>query len=35
MSEPAKWKVELVDSITNEINNSPVAAVVSIKGLRN
>ncbi len=35
MSEPAKWKVELVNEITNEINNSEVAAIVSITGLRN
>ncbi len=35
MSEPAKWKIELVNELTNEINNSEVAAIVSISGLRN
>ena len=35
MREPAQWKVDLVNSITEEINESPVSAVISIKGLRN
>ncbi len=35
MKEPAQWKVDLVNSITDEINESPVSAVISIKGLRN
>jgi large subunit ribosomal protein L10 len=35
MREPAQWKVDMVDSIAEEINESPVSAVISIKGLRN
>ncbi len=35
MSEPAQWKVDFVDSLAEEINNSPVSAIVSIHGLRN
>ncbi len=33
--EPASWKVELVNELTNEIEKSPVSALVSIKGIRN
>jgi Ribosomal protein L10 len=35
MREPAQWKVDMVDSLTEELNKSPVSAVISIKGLRN
>ncbi|MHB1492827.1 MAG: 50S ribosomal protein L10 [Thermoplasmataceae archaeon] len=35
MTEPAKWKVELVDQAKTEIEKSPVTAIVSIKGIRN
>lgn len=35
MTEPAKWKVELVNQVTSEIEQSPVSAIVSIKGIRN
>ena len=34
MTEPAKWKVELVNQVTSEIEQSPVSAIVSIKGIR-
>ncbi len=32
---PAKWKVDLVNTIADEIKNSPVIAIVNIRGLRN
>jgi large subunit ribosomal protein L10 len=32
---PAQWKVEFVDNLSKEISESPVSAIVSIKGLRN
>jgi large subunit ribosomal protein L10 len=32
---PAKWKVDLVNTIADEIKNSPVIAIVNISGLRN
>ncbi|MEM0139022.1 MAG: 50S ribosomal protein L10 [Ferroplasma sp.] len=35
MSEPAQWKIDFVKSLSDQLNNSPVTAVVSIKGLRN
>ena len=35
MTEPAKWKVELVNKVTSEMDQSPVSAIVSIKGIRN
>lgn len=35
MTEPASWKVELVDQLSKELDNSAVAAIVSIKGIRN
>ena len=35
MTEPAKWKVELVNQVTSEMDQSPVSAIVSIKGIRN
>ena len=35
MTEPAKWKVELVNQVTSEMEQSPVSAIVSIKGIRN
>jgi len=35
MREPAQWKVDMVNSLTEELNKSPVSAVISIKGLRN
>ncbi|MHB8360304.1 MAG: 50S ribosomal protein L10 [Thermoplasmataceae archaeon] len=35
MTEPAKWKIELVNNVRTEIENSPVTAIVSIKGIRN
>lgn len=35
MIEPAQWKVDKVNALTEELNESPVSAVISIKGLRN
>ena len=35
MREPAQWKVDKVKYLTEEIDESPVAAVISIRGLRN
>jgi large subunit ribosomal protein L10 len=35
LTEPAKWKVELVNQVTSEMDQSPVSAIVSIKGIRN
>ncbi|WP_337860363.1 50S ribosomal protein L10 [Ferroplasma sp.] len=35
MREPAQWKVDMVNSLTEELNESPVSAVISISGLRN
>ncbi len=31
---PAKWKVDLVDTIADEIKNTPVIAIANISGLR-
>lgn len=35
MRHPAQWKVELVKEMASEFSNSPVTALVSIKGIRN
>ena len=35
MTEPAKWKIDLVKQIKDDIKKSPVTALVSIKGIRN
>ena len=35
MTEPASWKVELVEQLSKDLDNSSVAAIVSIKGIRN
>ena len=35
MRHPAQWKVELVNGLVQEIEQSPVTALVSIKGIRN
>ena len=32
---PAQWKIKFVDDLSKEISESPVSAIVSIKGLRN
>ncbi|MCL4356309.1 MAG: 50S ribosomal protein L10 [Candidatus Thermoplasmatota archaeon] len=34
MSKVPKWKVDYVKNLASEINNSPVTALVSIKGIR-
>ena len=34
MSKVPKWKVDYVKNLTSEISNSPVTALVSIKGIR-
>ena len=35
MRHPAQWKVETVNSLVEDLNSSPVTALVSIKGIRN
>ncbi|SMD30674.1 50S ribosomal protein L10 [Picrophilus oshimae] len=35
MTEPAQWKIDFVKNLEDEINSRKVAAIVSIKGLRN
>lgn len=35
MRHPAQWKVDLVNDISREMENSPVSALISIKGIRN
>lgn len=35
MRQPASWKIGIVEDIKNDLEQSPVAAIVSIKGIRN
>lgn len=35
MRSPASWKIERVDRMAKELQESPVSAIISIKGIRN